>query len=275
MKRFQLIHQIKLKSLLMFLSLCPFMTINAFAEQNADKKSVTLIDWGSDEGILRLERSQAKVDFFKLANHFQSQNNKMYCGPTSSTIILNALRVGKKNMALPIDKTSISKENLVYIPKNFNPFFERYTQDMIFLNSPKSKEEVLGKPVLMNHQMVPDLGYQLSQLNEMLKAHGLNVQMRIANKNLKDETIKSELIKNLKSKDDYIIVNFNRETLGQVGGGHFSPLGAYDEESDSFLLMDVNPNLTNWFWVKSMDLINSMRESRGYLLIAEAKIHNE
>jgi len=36
-------------------------------------------------------------------------------------------------------------------------------------------------------------------------------------------------------------VNYKRSAIGQKGGGHISPLGAYDEISDSFLVLDVNP----------------------------------
>lgn len=63
---------------------------------------------------------------------------------------------------------------------------------------------------------------------------------------------------------------------GQKGGGHISPIGAYDQQSDSFLIMDVNPNKAPWVWVKSRDLISAMRtfdtvENRGYLLISKRK----
>ena len=50
--------------------------------------------------------------------------------------------------------------------------------------------------------------------------------------------------------------------------------GAYDERSDSFLIMDVNSNRAPWVWVRSDDLIAAMRtfdtvENRGYLLVSE------
>ena len=64
------------------------------------------------------------------------------------------------------------------------------------------------------------------------------------------------------------------EGEGQEGGGHISPLGAYDRASDSFLIMDVNPNRAPWVWVKAEALIGAMRtfdtvENRGYLLIRD------
>ncbi len=258
----------KLKLILFILLTCGFLFSSTVYASN---ESVHLVDWGSDEGIHRLERSQAKTDFFKLANQFESQRNRIFCGPTSTVIVLNALRVRKKEVELPVDKSSIPAEYLSYLTKGFNPFFQKYTQNNIFLKSPKPKAEVLGKTVVIHNKKVKDFGYQLSQLAELLKAYDLNVQMKKVTNKSEENSIKLEIVKNLKIKDNYVIVNYKRTSLGQVGGGHFSPLGAYDEESDSFLLMDVNPNLANWVWVKSTDLINAMREDRGYLLISEGE----
>ena len=71
--------------------------------------------------------------------------------------------------------------------------------------------------------------------------------------------IRREIAANLASKDDFVLVNYARRALGQKGGGHISPLGAYDERSESFLIMDVNPNRAPWVWVRSDELIAAMR----------------
>ena len=73
-----------------------------------------------------------------------------------------------------------------------------------------------------------------------------------------------------------MIVNYNRSALGQTGGGHISPLGAFDETSDSFLVMDVNPTNHPWVWVPASALFAAMAtkdtaENRGYLLVSEGK----
>jgi len=91
-----------------------------------------------------------------------------------------------------------------------------------------------------------------------------------------NEELRREIAANLAAEDDYVLVNYARRPLGQKGGGHISPLGAYDEASDSFLIMDVNPNRAPWVWVKADDLIGAMRtfdtvENRGYLLISDAE----
>jgi hypothetical protein len=36
-----------------------------------------------------------------------------------------------------------------------------------------------------------------------------------------------------------MLVNFYRKSLAEEGGGHFSPLAAYDPPSDQVLIMDV------------------------------------
>jgi hypothetical protein len=51
-------------------------------------------------------------------------------------------------------------------------------------------------------------------------------------------------------------------------------LGAYDAQSDSFLVLDVNPASAGWVWMPTETLIQGMRtfdrvENRGYILIQE------
>ena len=99
--------------------------------------------------------------------------------------------------------------------------------------------------------------------------------VRVVDRKADGEAIRREIARNLATGDDYVLVNYARKALGQQGGGHISPLGAYDETSDSFLIMDVNPNRAPWVWVGAGDLIRAMRtfdtvENRGYLLISEA-----
>jgi hypothetical protein len=85
--------------------------------------------------------------------------------------------------------------------------------------------------------------------------------------------VRADLIGNLQSGGDYVIVNYQRRAVGQNGGGHISPLAAYDERSDAFLLLDVNPAAASWVWMPAATLIGAMRtfdtvENRGYLLVS-------
>ena len=250
----------------------PAVLISAGAQAGAPPE---LVEWESGESIRRLARSAHKTDFFPLSNHFVSQDNKIFCGPVSSAIVLNALRLGRKQ-GLPEDRASIAESERAFLPEGFNPFFGKYTPGNVLTERTKSRIEVLGKPIEIGGKPVRDYGLQLRQLALVLRAHGLAATVRVVDADADDATIRRELARNLAARDDYVLVNYARKALGQTGGGHISPLGAYDEASDSFLVMDVNPNRAPWVWVEAADLIAAMRtfdtvENRGYLLISESR----
>jgi len=240
-----------------------------------------LVSWDSPEGIIRLSRSNYKIDFFSLANNFEPQENKLFCGVASSVIVLNALRLNKDIIKKPIEDSVLNQEDKMYFKKGMNPFFERYTQNNVWIDDKpkevrgKTKIQVLGQPMFVKEgDSRKDFGFQLHQLAKFLRGHGLRAHMRVADNTLDKHTIHSELLHNLKTKGDYIVVNYQRKTLGQKGGGHISPLAAWDQKSDSFLIMDVNPNRAGWVWVPASMLIGAMQtfdtiSNRGYLLVRE------
>lgn len=259
-------------------------TACSIANNTVKSNEQPIVAWGSSEGIHRLDESNYKTDFFKLANHFESQHNKIFCGPTSAAIVLNSLRIRNGSIQIPEDKTLLNQSDLQYFTsKKWSPFFQRYTQNNVFLHSPKPRGQVLGDisldsqgKIITDDQGKPqkDRGFQIRQLAELFREHGLSVKVVIVNKNLDDNSIKNEIIENLRTPNDYVIVNYKRGVLNQPGGGHISPLGAYHNASDSFLVLDVTPNKADWVWVKAALLIQAMRtfdthENRGYLLIQE------
>jgi len=249
-------------------------------------KDQAMLGWGTPEGISRLEESQYKVDFFRQANHFESQHNKLFCGPASAAIVLNSLRVRNGKVKLPEDETLLSQADLKYFAgRSWHPVFERYTQNNVFIKSPKSRALVLGE-VLLDAQgkrvmdskgkAKRDRGFQLHQLGALFKSHGLSATVGVMHQGLDVDAIKRDMISNLRTPDDYVIVNYKRAVLNQPGGGHISPIGAYHHASDSFLVMDVTPNKADWVWVSAALLFRAMStfdtvENRGYLLLSEAR----
>jgi hypothetical protein len=138
----------------------------------------------------------------------------------------------------------------------------------------KTRLEVFGKPKRGDKE--PDFGLQLRQMAGILTAHGLLTEIRVVNTDWTNDQIRDELRRNLERDGDFVIVNYHRPGLGQPGGGHISPVAAYDQESDSFLILDVNPNAAPWVWVATKDLANAMRtkdttENRGYLLVTDSR----
>lgn len=238
-------------------------------DEPAAAAAPALVAFNSDEGLARLARAAA-VDFPALANQYEAQANSIFCGPTTAAIVLNAVHGGSAD--LPRDRGRLRAEDLAYIPDGIDPVVPRYTPDSVIAKGAKTRAQVLGKPATVNGKPVKDFGYQLRQLDEMLRANGLHTRLVVADDKVADERIRADLVENLKRRGDYVIVNYSRRAVGQPGGGHISPLGAYDAVSDSFLVLDVNPAAAGWAWMPAATLIKGMRtfdtvENRGYVLV--------
>jgi hypothetical protein len=117
-------------------------------------------------------------------------------------------------------------------------------------------------------------GMTLAELAGLLRSYKLNVNVRHA-----DEFDVAELRRavktNLSSANDYLLVNYQREVLGQGRAGHISPLSAYDEASDSVLIMDTAAHKYPPTWVPLESLYAAMRTGdsssgklRGFLEVA-------
>jgi Phytochelatin synthase len=229
-----------------------------------------LVVFSSDEGLARLARSSAKVDFPALANQFEPQSNGAFCGPTSVAIVLNTVRARAAD--LPRDKSRLRPEDGQNLPPGADLSVPRYTQDNVIGKSPKTRAQVLGESVTINGKTMRDFGFQLRQLDELLRSHGMATRMVVVDDAKPEADIRADLTANLSRGGDYVIINYRREAVGQKGGGHISPLGAYDAASDSFLVMDVNPAAAGWVWMPTATLVQGMRtfdtvENRGYILV--------
>lgn len=229
-----------------------------------------LVPFASDEGMARLARASAKADFARLANQFEAQYNGAFCGPTSAAIVLNAVR--SRSADLPRDHSRLRKEDLQFLSAGADPIVPRHTQDSVIEKGRKTRAQVLGEPITIGGKTTRDFGYQLRQFDEMLRSNGLTTRLVIVDDAISEQAIRTELVDNLARSGDYVIVNYRREAAGQKGGGHISPLGAYDTASDSFLVLDVNPAAAGWVWMSITTLMGAMRtfdtvENRGYVLV--------
>jgi hypothetical protein len=232
------------------------------------------IYFDSVKGIQYFEESRYKLDFFKLAPHFELQRNEIFCGVATSTIVLNALYSKDTSVKKPIDETQLSMTDRTYLPKDSSPIVPRFTQNSIFVKGAKSKLEVLGKPIPIKGKQKKDFGFQIRQLATLYKKHGAKVELIIFSKRIKLNAFRSQLKRNLLNPKDFVVVNFNYKELGRDSGGHISPIAAFHEKSDSVLILDVNPNIHGWYWVRLEDLFKAMNtfdtvENRGYLLVSK------
>ncbi len=186
-----------------------------------------------------------------LLNKFQAQENPYFCGPGSAAIVLNALR---------------SKGGSVFTQKSF--FCELSSKI-------KTVAQVCGEKHFED-QIIH--GLQLSQLREMIELKGVSAKLTYAVESGR-LAMKESLKAALQEKDTYVIANYYRPKLGQKGRGHFSPLAAYDQRTDSFLILDVNPKVQRPCWVKADALVDALTvmdglRPRGFLTIRKMPICN-
>lgn len=213
----------------------------------ASARDAALLSFDSEEGMARLARAEARADFATLANHFEPQVNGVFCGPATAAIVLNALHVQGTGQ-------------------------QRFTQESVIARGRKTRAQVLGEPVIFNGRPIKDYGYQLRQFDELLRAHGLATRLVVVDDRVAEAEVRAALAENLARHGDFVVVNYRRGSVGQEGGGHISPLGAYDAATDSFLVLDVNPANAGWAWIPAHALIDGMRtfdtvENRGFILV--------
>ncbi len=180
--------------------------------------------------------------------YFLSQETQTFCGVASSTMVLNAL---------------VPKEQRPPVPE-WKPYLF-FAQSVFF--TPEVEKIAPRKDVL-------EKGMTLQQLGDALATFPVRVEVSHAS-NKSKEAFRRDVKEGL-SLRHCLIVNYLRTGVGQVGGGHFSPLAAYHEESDSILILDVARYKYPPSWVKTTDLWNAMNtddsdsgKKRGYLLVAK------
>jgi hypothetical protein len=242
------------------------------------------IPWHSAEGRRRLFESRFNKDFFQLAHRFQPQIKPTYCGVASAVTVMNALRIptglridSGLDVAVPVSHGGGSMQYNSYSQLTL---LNEYT-DMV-----KCREKIEG--VIIECETTGDVtfepGLNLRQLAQKLKIYLLNVDVRHAvDSDTKGKPhpitrFRQDLMAYLNDSSTFMVVNYYGHKLEKNVGGHFSPVAAYHEPSDSVLVMDVAGHKHPWFWVSVRHLFEAMMEKdegepRGYMLISDKLRH--
>ncbi|HJN33054.1 MAG TPA: phytochelatin synthase family protein [Prochlorococcus sp.] len=194
-----------------------------------------LVPITTSEGMVLLQRSKSVSDYASLMEAFLTQSNLAYCGVASAVMVLNSLAVP----APPVD--------------GFRDY-RFWTQDNIFTFKPSKS---LISPAKVRRQ-----GMTLQEVQSLLSHHGVSSK-RLHGDILNLSAFRSLLKNSLDDSTDRLIVNYDRRFLGQKGGGHFSPLAAYDAITDKVLILDVARYRYPSVWVKTHDLWRAMRTLDG------------
>lgn len=219
---------------------CPVVVAQVRNERlKLDPSLISLESKEGDDKTGLLSTSKVRRSYDSLKDVFIEQKTPSYCGVASACMVLDALGV-----------TTPGKDE----------------QDLLFTN--KVTEIVSPKQVGRS-------GMTLKQLGGVLACYRVKVEVVHAS-DTDLPTFRQSAIDVLSSKDSYLIVNYFRRAVNQETGGHHSPIAAYHEGEDRFLIMDVAQWKYPPVWVKADQLWEAMRRedggaktSRGYIIVRQ------
>lgn len=205
----------------------------------------TLTSLITPEGQTLLLQSEAQVDYLPLMSHFTTQKNGTFCGVASIVMVLNALMV---------EDPLAPKWNRGY-----------FTQDNIFS---AQTEAVIPRRTIARQ------GMTLAELAGLFESYSVTATVHHGADLTLDE-FRSHLANNLAEPDNFVVVNYLGRAIAQGSGGHISPLAAYDEDTDQFLILDVSRHKYPPVWVSAeqlwqatntLDLVSG--KTRGVVLVS-------
>jgi hypothetical protein len=196
-------------------------------------------------GVKMFLESKYRCPYWVLTQYYETQKTDSFCGVASSVMVLNALDIRR-----PIVE-ELGEGEL-------------FTQDNFFTE----KVRRIVKP-----EVVQRRGFTINQLSDALKTFEVKAEAIYASA-MDEEQFRVLVKEHFLHKDRFLIANYNRAELDQEGGGHFSPIAAYNQEKDAVLVLDVTRYKYTATWVplplflKSMQTIDrGAKASRGLILV--------
>lgn len=231
------------KILIVIIPILLFLPTQSFAK----RQSASLISYTSKQGSIILSRIKDKTVFLKTSAYFVTQKNRHYCGIATAAIVLNAAHATRP-VTPSIAPFRLFNQNNIFTDKTLN----------------------ITTPTMVNKQ-----GVSIKQISQIISLFRLKTAIYFTNM-ISEKQFKKLIILALK-QHKFIIVDIQRSKMLQTGGGHFSPIAAYDANSDRFLFMDVSRYKYLPTWVPSHVLWNAMHTKvapntyRGFLIITPHK----
>lgn len=199
------------------------------------------------EGKKLFMQSDVHADYFPLASYLEFEQVLTFCGPATMAAVLNSLNIERPQ------------------PKRLYPY-GLFTQDLLF--TPENQR-------IKSYATVEKEGLVLPEIAAYLNNLGVNAEFYHASE-LTTERLRELVTQTLEDPEKRLIVNYSRDGVGQVGGGHISPLAAYDMESDQVLILDVAKYKHPPVWVGVSTLHAAMNEkdpssnrSRGIVVVSK------
>uniref|UniRef100_A0A7S0T5R7 glutathione gamma-glutamylcysteinyltransferase n=1 Tax=Mantoniella antarctica TaxID=81844 RepID=A0A7S0T5R7_9CHLO len=209
----------------------------------------------SSEGIQLLRVASHALPWHQLSLHFETQRNQAFCSAATSVTILNAL--GGDGLAAPTD--------------GFYKPFPYFTQRTLFNNACVNKVATHEAGIAMSVKFLAMHGATLHEWQAYLACFtgeaGINhTHASTASADAFRRDVIAAFAASVDSSSRpvrYVGINFHRSEVGEIGGGHMSPIGAYDAATDRVLVMDVSRYKYPPVWTKLEAVYRAMNTTDG------------
>ncbi|EFP77364.1 uncharacterized protein PGTG_03320 [Puccinia graminis f. sp. tritici CRL 75-36-700-3] len=226
-------------------------TEETFYQRQLPKSCVSFTS-DQGKGVFRSALAEGHLEsFFPLASQLVTQHEPAFCSLATLCTVLNALEVDPKQV--------------------WKHPWRWFDQEM--LDSDQSLESIRKN------------GITLAEFNSMARRNGLALTSRSPPTGNQEDVMyqsglqefRSHVAKVTSQSSAFLIVSFCRESLGQTGTGHFSPVAGYSPEHDQVLVLEVARFKYPSYWVGLEDLYKSMipidpvsQRPRGYTILSHS-----
>lgn len=201
--------------------LCLALTVAAKAD--------TLVYLTDDAGEVLFYQAEERTDFFSLASYLETEQILTFCGPATIAAVLNSLEIDRP------------------APPRFYPW-RLWTQDMVF--TPENQQ-------VKSYAMVEHEGLALDELATFFRNLNVSAEHQYAD-SFDIDDLRAIVLETLADPATRLVANYSRQPINQEGGGHISPVAAYDAESDRALILDVARYKYPPVWLTISDLHAAM-----------------
>eukprot|EP01132_Coremiostelium_polycephalum_P009231 gene9231-11309_t len=202
------------------------------------------IEFSSEEGkIIFREAIQSKYmeGYFVLAEHFTPQSDLTNCSLATLAMVLNSLRVDPQRI--------------------WKGTWRWFVEDML--------------PCCMTRETITKRGMTFKEFACLSRCNGANVE-EYPGAHIELDVFREFIKEGCSTDKKHLVLCYNRKALGQVGTGHYSPIGGYHKEKDLVLIMDVARFKYPTYWVPVEAIWESIRivdgiSTRGFYMISSKK----
>ncbi|GAA5970588.1 hypothetical protein JCM21900_005821 [Sporobolomyces salmonicolor] len=204
------------------------------------------IAFNSTEGkriFARAMREGNLESYFLLSGQMITQNEPAYCALGTLVMVLNAYEVDPQ--------------------RKWKGPWRWYEQEMLDCCRPLTS--------------IASVGLTLSEFACLARCNGLRATVVSPSPRIPREEAIARFRDDLQKAsrgETVMVISYSRKALGQTGSGHFSPVGAYCEEQDQVLILDVARFKYPSYWISVESAWDSMipldaatGQPRGYVLL--------